>query len=229
MRCALVAAAVALGVEAAPAADPPQDPSTIESLTPEQARRLAAEFPGAEVQVKESQGTVTHNFCLPLPRLRSIDVETARALVGYRRGPLVLGGLVTLDADVAKVLATFRGGYLMLHGLKTLDVGAARVLAASQYWDGLLPSLTAFESPDSIDIAKALAKRKLPLFVPHLRKISAKTLTALIEKRDVGIPLLESLELIPEPDGSPTDDFVIPDWLEQKQRRIREEPAGKAR
>jgi hypothetical protein len=51
----------------------------------------------------------------------------------------------------------------------------------------------------------------------------------LIEKRDVAIPLLESLELISAPDGSPTDDFVIPYWLEQKHRRIREERAGKAR
>jgi hypothetical protein len=41
----------------------------------------------------------------------------------------------------------------------------------------------------------------------------------LIEKRDVEIPLIETLEFIREPDGSTTEDFVIPDWLEDRQRR----------
>jgi hypothetical protein len=35
----------------------------------------------------------------------------------------------------------------------------------------------------------------------------------LLEKEDVEIPLIETLELIPEPDDSPTDDFVIPERL----------------
>jgi hypothetical protein len=52
-----------------------------------------------------------------------------------------------------------------------------------------------------------------------LKKISPKTLTALIEKQDVEIPLIETLELIPEPDGSATDDFVIPTWLEERQKK----------
>lgn len=220
-------AALVLGFEAAPAADLPKDTNTIESLTPEQARRLAAEFPGVEVVFREVHGPVTYNFCLPLNRLRSIDVETARALVGYKRGPLVLNGLVTLEADVAKVLAAYRAGYLMLHGLESLDVGAAKVLAGSTSWDGLLPRVTTFDSPDSIDVAQALAKRKLPLGFPNLKKISAKTLSALIEKRDVEIPFTDSLEMIPEPDGSFNDDFVMPLWLEHKQQRKRQEQAGK--
>ena len=37
-----------------------------------------------------------------------------------------------------------------------------------------------------------------------------RTLSAPFEKEDVEIPRIETLELIPEPDGSPTDDFVIP-------------------
>jgi hypothetical protein len=52
-----------------------------------------------------------------------------------------------------------------------------------------------------------------------LKKISPKTLTALLEKQDVEIPLIETLELIPEPDGSATDDFVIPKWLEERQKK----------
>jgi hypothetical protein len=68
-----------------------------------------------------------------------------------------------------------------------------------------------------VAIAKALATRKGPLSLPNLKKISPKTLSALIEKEDIDIPLIETLELIPEPDGSATDDFIIPEWLEERQ------------
>jgi len=78
--------------------------------------------------------------------------------------------------------------------------------------------LTAFGEPDSVAVARALATRTGSLVLPALKKISPKTLSALIEKQDVDIPLLESLELIPEPDGSTTDDFIIPEWLEERQR-----------
>jgi hypothetical protein len=77
-------------------------------------------------------------------------------------------------------------------------------------WDGQLPNLKTIDSPDSIAIAQALATRKGPLSLPNLKKISPETLTALIAKEDVQIPLIETLELIPEPDGGATDDFVIP-------------------
>ena len=40
-------------------------------------------------------------------------------------------------------------------------------------------------------------------------------------KEDVEIPLVETLELIPEPDGSTTEDFVIPEWLEKLQQQKR--------
>jgi hypothetical protein len=79
--------------------------------------------------------------------------------------------------------------------------------------------LTAFSAPDSVAVAQALATRNGPLSLPNLKKISPKTLFALIAKEDVQIPLIETIEFIPEPDGSPTDDFVIPEWLEQRQRR----------
>jgi len=85
---------------------------------------------------------------------------------------------------------------------------------------GDLSFVTALESPDSVAIAQALATRKGPLKLPGLKKISPKTLTALIENKDVEIPLIETLELIPEPDGSPTDDFVVPEWLEKRQNQL---------
>jgi hypothetical protein len=69
-----------------------------------------------------------------------------------------------------------------------------------------------------VAIAKALAKRQGPLALPNLKRISPKTLTALIEKKDVEIPPIETLELIPEPDGSPTEDFVIPEGFQGRRK-----------
>jgi len=34
--------------------------------------------------------------------------------------------------------------------------------------------------------------------------------------------LIETLELIPEPDGSPTEDFVIPEGFQERQQRQRQ-------
>lgn len=42
-----------------------------------------------------------------------------------------------------------------------------------------------------------------------------------IQKEDVETPPVETLELIPEPDGSATDDFVIPEWLEERENQKR--------
>jgi hypothetical protein len=90
---------------------------------------------------------------------------------------------------------------------------------------GELNSITAFDSPDSVAVAKALATREGPLALLNLKKISPKTLSALIEKRDVELPLIELLELIPEPDGNTTDDFVIPEWLLEPQKQQRQQQA----
>ena len=81
---------------------------------------------------------------------------------------------------------------------------------------GQLSAVTALDSPDAVAIAKALATRKGPLSLPNLEKISPKTLSALVEKEDIEIPPIEKLELIPEPDGSPTEDFVIPEGFQKR-------------
>jgi hypothetical protein len=99
---------------------------------------------------------------------------------------------------------------------KPLTPETALVWAAVSKGD--LSRITAFESPDSVEIAAALATREGPLSLPNLKKISPKTLTALIEKRDVEIPLIEKLELIQEPDGSVTEDFVVPEWLSVREQ-----------
>jgi len=99
-------------------------------------------------------------------------------------------------------------------------LSADTALAHAALTGGYLP-ITAFESRDSVAIARALATRKGPLKLPLLKKISPQTLSALIEKEDVEIPLIETLELIPEPDGSATDDFAIPEGFQEQQKRQR--------
>lgn len=173
---------------------------------------------------------------LSLNGLTSIDVDAASAIAEFRGKRLRLTGVITIDDDVAHSLSTFKGELWMidvgaaktlvntkawiglLPKLAMLDAATAQALAESEKWDGRLPAVTAFDSPEAVVIAKALATRKGPLALPNLKKISPKTLSALVEKRDVEIPLIETLELIAEPDGSPTEDFVIPEWLEGREQ-----------
>jgi hypothetical protein len=215
-----------LGFAPAHADELPEDTNKIESLTPEQARKLAEDFLGVEIDVK-GFGKRGVPGCLPLNGLKSLDAETARALAGYGKGPLPLNGLTTLDAETAKALVEFKSLYLFLSGLTTLDAATAKSLAESKAWNGDLSAVTAFDSPDSVAIAQALAAREGRLALTNLKKISPKTLSALIEKEDVEIPLIETLELIPEPDGSATEDLVIPEWLDEQQRQQRNAQAAK--
>ena len=263
---AVMVAGMSLGHSLSLADELPEDTNKIESLTPEQARKLAKEFPGVTVEFEiKGFGKPRVPDCLPLNGLKSLDAETARALAGYGKGPLVLSGLTTLDADTAKALAEFKGIRLDLSGLTTLDVytakalaefkgqlhlnglttfdpdtfkaltelkgdllplnglttlsaETAKALAAAEKWDGRLLRINALDSPDAVAVAQALATRKGPLKLPNLKKISPKTLSALIEKKDVEIPLIETLELIQEPDGSVTEDFIIPEGFKQRSR-----------
>ncbi len=168
LAAALIMAFVLLSQARALADESPKDTNQIESLTPEQAKKLAAEFPGVRVDIDPS--------------------------------------------------TTYMGRSLPLNGLNSLDADIATTLAAIDKWDGNLSSIVVIESPDSVEIAAALATRKGPLSLPNLKKISPKTLTALIEKEDVVIPLIERLELIQEPDGSATEDFVIPKGFQSRQK-----------
>jgi hypothetical protein len=190
---ALIVSCLTSGWPRALADELPADTNQIESLTPEAARKLAGEFPGVEVEVVVPRGTFPLPDCLPLNGLKALDAETAKALAGYGRGPLLLNGLTTLDAATATALVAIKN------------------------WNGQLPAFTAFDTPDSVAIAEALATRQGKLTFPNLQKISPKTLTALLTKNDVEIPLVETLEVIPEPDGSLTEDFLVPDWLEERQ------------
>ena len=250
-RPLLLFACLLLGPLVVIADELPKDTNTIESLTVEQSRKLAAEFKGVNLfldglttldaatakVIAEFKGGYLHlnglttldadtakalaefkGQELSLNGLTTLDAATAKALVEFKCVQLYLNGLTTLDAATAKALAEFKGQQLRLNGLTTLDVATAKALAESAAWNGDLSSIIAFESPDSVEIAAALAKREGPLLLRSLTKISPKTLTSLIEKEDVEIPLIETLELIQEPDGSPTEDFVIPKGFQSRQK-----------
>lgn len=96
---------------------------------------------------------------------------------------------------------------------------AARAYA--KLFGGVLPFLTTFDFPGSVETAKSLAARPGPLWLPNLKKISPKTLSALIVKEDAELPPVETLEIIAEPDGGPADDFVVPEGLRERQQKQR--------
>jgi hypothetical protein len=296
---ALFVSAFSLGLSRSLADELPTDTNKIESLTPEQARKLVKDFPGVKLEFTTDKRWTSWGNGLPLQGLTTLDPKTAEELARFKGEAILLTGLSTLDVDTAKsfaayagdvvvseevqkkflakhplspetalgwavvaegdfshipaldlasakALAEFKGRRLSLNGLPALDADTAKALAgfkglrlslngsclenlatfgpdtvkalaAAKWWNGDLSAVTALDSPDSVEIAQALATRKGPLMLPNLRKISPKTLYALIEKKDVALPLIEALELIPEPDGSPTVDFIIPDWLEARQ------------
>jgi beta-lactamase regulating signal transducer with metallopeptidase domain len=192
-------------------------------------------------QCAEANSSCPHcTASLSLNGLTTLSEEAARELATFEGQQIGLGGLPALSAAAAAALARFQGETLLLRNARnmpaaaldairafegsmlimpsitSLDLDTATTLVASAKWDGQLPGITALDSPDSIAIAQALAKRKGRLNLPNLEKISPKTLAALLEKEDVQLPLIETLELIPEPDGSPTEDFVIPDGFRQR-------------
>jgi hypothetical protein len=157
-------------------------------------------------------------------RLTTLDAEAAKALAEFKGEELHLGGLPTIDADTAKSLDGFRG-FLFLSILDksrtnfftdnplTRETALAWVVVSN----GELAAVTALDSPDSVAIAKALAARKGRLSLPNLKKLSPKTLSALLEKEDIEIPLIETLELIPEPDRGLRDPRGFPAAAESRQ------------
>lgn len=166
-----------------------------------------------------------HAGPVELPDLRRLDsVDLARKLITHENAfalAAVSAAVTDVTPEVVAVLAESPHWPGNLPRIAVLTPQLAAALAAVKKWDGQLPGVTAFERPDSVAAATALAKRQGPLALPNLARISPKTLAALITKEDVQIPLVETLELIQEPDGSETDDFVIPKGFQERQKRQR--------
>ena len=153
--------------------------------------------------------------------LKELDAETCRALAAYKKSPerslTFTETLTRISADTVKAVAELPE-HLHLQSLTTLDAAAAEaIVALGEGWDGSLPGMTALDTADSIAVAKALASCRRPVALPNLVKISPKALAALLEKEDILMPRLANLELIAEPDGSGTEDFVVPEGFEERE------------
>ena len=140
-------------------------------------------------------------LALSFPRFADLNTDIVHSMAGYW-GYLCLGGVTTLDADTAKAFEDFKGECIALPGLATLSVDTAVALAAADKWDGSLPAITAFDFPQAVAVAEALANRKGPLRLSNLKKISPKALSALLKKEGIEIPAIATLELIPEQEGA---------------------------
>lgn len=221
--------------------------SGLQALDAETAAALAS-GPGilrldglARLEPEAARGLAGRRDTLMLYGLTGIDAATATALATC--GADLRLQLTTLTPEAAEALAAHRGQVLLpaladpppevadrllqndkiLFDLgcyasrKTLSPKVATALAKRQE-EISLDGLVALESRDAVAIARALATKQGPLALPNLKKLSPKTLLALAEKEDLELPPIDDLELIPEPDGSLTEDFVIPERLERRKK-----------
>ena len=120
LAAALIVSLVWLSPSRALADELPKDTNQIERLTPEQAKKLAAEFPGVEVKIERNTGGADMSGIersLPLNGLKSLDADTAKALGEFKGQSLNLNGLTTLDVATATALAERTRGGLYLNGL----------------------------------------------------------------------------------------------------------------
>lgn len=172
-------------------------------------------------QLSDAQAEILgrHEGPLSLDGVTALSDEAARSLLRHR-GPLQMAGLRDVSpATLAVLLQHEQFGPRWVYSLRSLTPRLARGLVASPHWDGTLLGVTGFDSPDSVEIAEILSKRRGPLRLPGLKRVSPRTLSALLDAEDLDIPLIQTLVLIPEPDGSPTDDFVVPKAFEERQNR----------
>jgi hypothetical protein len=144
---------------------------------------------------------------------------------------LSLSGLEETPAELARLLPEFACKKLSLSlfpweinlgRTQPVTPADARLVAAYAARLGKtfeLSGITGFETPDAVEIANTLAASTGSLSIPNLKRVSPKSLTALIEKGNIELPPIESIELIQEPDGGPTDDFVIPGDFPGRGRR----------
>jgi len=80
--------------------------------------------------------------------------------------------------------------------------------------------LAALDTPDAEQVARYLAGSEGELILDSLEKITPKALNALLAKQDIVPPPIDSLELIPEPDGSPTVKVEIPEGFKERQKKL---------
>lgn len=155
---------------------------------------------------------------LRLPLVRTLSEETIAALAD---SPLRVG-LAGLDVKalpagaLERLVSNPRAEGTFYQALPRLTVAMA-VGLAGRPGPVILANLESIDTPDAVAIATKLAAKQGPLAIPRLKRLSPKTLSALLDKVDIEIPRVTDLELIKEPDGSPTDDFVLPPGYEDRK------------
>lgn len=191
---------------------------------PDQVLATIAAMPGERsldglTELSEAQAGILarHEGPLSLNGVTALSDEAARALLRHR-GPLQLAGLRNVSQEtLASILQRPDLGPDWSRTLRSLSPKLAQALVASPTWDGNLHGITGFESPDSVEIARILSARKGRLQLPRLKRVSPRTLSLLLDAQDVVVPPFETLDLIPEPDGGPNDDVVMPKRVEESQ------------
>jgi hypothetical protein len=155
--------------------------------------------------------------------------EAVRALAAFKGDSLKLAGLEEPPAELARLLPEFACKKFDIHPwefylggrqpMTTVDARLAAAYAGRLGKTCVLPGITGFETPEAVEIATTLAASPGTLSIPNLKRVSARTLRALIATGNVTLPPIEMLTLIGEPDGSPSDDFVIPENFPSRNRR----------
>jgi hypothetical protein len=158
-----------------------------------------------------------------------LSPEAIRTLTAFKGDQLSLAGLEEPPAGLADLLPEFACKRLSLHPweyflgsrqpVTPADARLAAAYAARLGKTCVLPGITGFETPAAVEIATTLAASPGTFSIPNLRRISPRTLTALIKKGNIELPPIELLELTREPDGSLNDDFVIPEDFPTRGRR----------
>ena len=188
----------------------------LSALDPDAAQALAA-FKGKELSLRgltsldaaTAQALVAFEGKRLSIGLTTLDAATAKALATFKGEEQHLGGLTNIDAATAEALDGFRGNFhfsvainracLALQRIAPAD---ARLVVLAAHTDNVhgmkLEQVTALDDPKALEVAQILATARGQLALPNLEKISPKTLTALLKKKDVQLPLIETLELIPE-------------------------------
>jgi len=209
--------------------------SSLRSLSDEAAEALAG-FEGkglsiagvslSDRAVRALAGFRGSSLYLVVPRLSD---ESVRALAAFKGDNLSLAGLEEPSAELTRLLPEFACKKLSLHPwewmlgrmepVTTADARLAAAYAGRLGKTCVLPGIIGLETPDAVEIAKILAGSPGSLSIPNLKRASPRTLTALIARGNIELPPFEFLELIREPDGSFTDDFVVPEDFPARGRR----------
>lgn len=158
-----------------------------------------------------------------------LSEDSVRALAAFSGDRLSLTGLEEPPAGLAELLPEFTCRNVSLHPWewnlgrnRPVTTADARLLAAYAARLGktcLVPGISGLETPEAVEIAKILAASLGAFSIPNIERISPRTLTALIRNGNVELPPIEAIELIPEPDGGFTDDFVVPKDFPTRNRR----------